>query len=324
MTIKKYSDEALKKSFESVSGIPPSAKTSKRPVSGHVVSKSQIEAKRRIAAENEDWNSGPDAIYELNDLDPVGDGLTAQGGIHIILRPEVSGRTSYMRGDAISSGGRPVLMGSQDKDHIVDAYINSDGPSKMSNIADGVVNMLHSSVNRNEGAFNKTTKINKKTGDKKHGNASLDAQILGGFRMSEIEGIHYPFSSIEKISSVTDISDVLENIVSIKEIMSKRASQAVAEQMLADIKSGKMMTPSMKSLKDYRTAMAIRKKYVARGIGYVLFAHSKGLNIDNPRTYDKTANQRAKVEDVLKKKIASEILNDVKKYVSEVKKSRES
>jgi hypothetical protein len=172
--------------------------------------------------------------------------------------------------------------------------------------------------------FNKTTKINKKTGDKKHGSAPLDAQILGGFRMSEIEGIHYPFSSIEKISSVTDISDVLENIVSVKEIMSKRASQAVAEQMLADIKSGKMMTPSMKSLKDYRTAMAIRKKYESRGIGYVLFAHPRGLNIDNPRTYDKTANQRAKVEDVLKKNISAEILNAVKKYVSDFKKSRES
>jgi len=322
--MEKYSDEALKKSFESVSGIPPAVKTSKRPVSGHVVTKSQIEAKRRIAAGSDDWNSGPDAIYELEDSDPVGDGLTAQGGIHIILRPEVAGRTSYMRGDAISSGGRPVLMGSQDKDHIVDAYVNSDGPSRMSNIADGVVNMLHSSINRNEGAFNKTTKINKKTGNKKHGSAPLDAQILGGFRMSEIEGIHYPFSSIEKISSVTDISDVLENIVSLKEIMSKRASQAVAEQMLADIKSGKMMTPSMKSLKDYRTAMAIRKKYEARGIGYVLFAHPRGLNIDNPRTYDKTASHRAKVEDVLKKKISLEILNAVKKYVSDIKKSRES
>jgi hypothetical protein len=194
----------------------------------------------------------------------------------------------------------------------------------MSNIADSVVNMLHSSLKKDEGTFNKTTKINKKTGEKKHGNAPLDAQILGGFRMSEIEGIHYPFSSIEKISALTDISDVLENIVSVKEIMSNRASQVVAEQMLADVKSGKMLTPSMKSLKDYRTAMAIRKKYVARGIGYVLFAHAKGLNIDNPRTYDKTANQRAKVEDVLKKKIASEILSGVKKYVSEVKKSRES
>jgi hypothetical protein len=324
MTIKKYSDEALKKSFESVSGIPPSAKTSKRPISGHVVSKSQMEAKRKVAADNEDWNSGPDAIYELDDSDPVGDGLTAQGGIHIILRPEVSGRTSYMRGDAVSSGGRPVLMSSKDKEHVVDAYVNSDGPSKMSNIADSVVNMLQSSLKKDEGTFNKTTKINKKTGEKKHGNAPLDAQILGGFRMSEIEGIHYPFSSIEKISALTDISDVLENIVSVKEIMNNRASQSVAEQMLADIKSGKMSTPSMKSLRDYRTAMAIRKKYVARGIGYVLFAHAKGLNIDNPRTYDKTANQRAKVEDVLKKKIASEILNGVKKYVSEFKKSRES
>jgi hypothetical protein len=320
----KYSDEALKKSFESISGLPPATSSKKRPIAGHVVTKSQIDAKRAIAAENDDWNSGPDAIYELNDSDPVGDGLTAQGGIHIILRPEVAGRTSYMRGDAISSGGRPVMMNSRDKEHIVDAYVNSDGPSKMSNIADGVVNLLHSRTHKGEALFNKTTKINNKTGEKKHGNAPLDAQILGGFRMSEIEGIHYPFSSIEKISGATDISDVLDDPISVKEIMSQRASQQVAEQMLKDIKSGKFATPAMKALRDYRTAMAIRKKYEARGIGYVLFSHPKGLNIDNPRTYDKTAGTREKVEDVLKRKIKTEIKNSVSKYISDFKKKQES
>ena len=138
--------------------------------------------------------------------------------------------------------------------------------------------------------------------------------------MSEIEGIHYPFSSIQKIANSSDVSDILENIVTVEEIMALKASKPIAENMLADIKSGRFIIPSINSLKEYRAAMIIRKKYESKGIGYVLFAHEKGLNIDNPRTYDRTAGPKEKVEDVLKRKIAAEIKSSVKKYISETTK----
>ena len=63
----------------------------------------------------------------------------------------------------------------------------------------------------------------------------------------------------------------------------------------------------MQKLKEYRAAKKIKEKYESSGIGYVKFAHPLGINIENPKTYDKTSSPRDNPEDILKKNIATEI-----------------
>lgn len=314
------SDEYLKRSFNASSGIRPSSPTEVSPVTGFVITKSQMESKRRLAKER-GGNDGKDAIYELEDSDIFGDGLTAYGDIQIILRPEVSNRTSYMRGDPISSGGRPVLMNSESKEDILDAIVNSDGPNKKSHIADAVINLLKARAGK-ETSVGTSRKVSKGDQSSSSSNSVMHAQILGGYSLNDIEGIYYPFSRVQKVSQNIDISDAMKGIITLAEIIAQKVSQDDAKILLSRIESGTIETPAVKALRDYRTAMKIRQKYRDKGIGYVLFSHKNGINIDNPKSYDPSSKAGENVEDVLKRQISMEIKSGIKKFASEMVKAR--
>lgn len=317
------SDRYIKKSFESTIGIPQTTSISARPSTGFVVSRSQIEQKKK-RIESSGGYAGKDAIYEIEDTDEFGDGLSAYGDIQVVLRPEVAQRTSYMRGDPISSGGRPVLMGSENREDILDALVNADGPKRKSHIADGIINLLNSRVKRenSEKSISISRSVANGSSETLKRNTTMHAEILGGYSLSDIEGIYYPFSKVEKYSINADLSDVTENLISLEEIVQQKIPQDDARELLSRINSGKVETPAIKSLRNYRTAMKIRKKYVDSGIGYVLFATKNGINIDNPRSYDPSARGNETVEDVLKRIIRSEIISGIKKLYSEMVKSR--
>lgn len=314
------SDEYLKRAFNASSGIKPSTSNKIKPSSGFVVTKSQMEKKRKLAKDR-GGNDGPDAIYEIEDSDVYGDGLSAFGDIQIILRPEVSSRTSYMRGSPISSGGRPVLMNSDNREDILDAIVNSDGKDKKSHMADAIINLLKAKAGKDV-SINTSRKVNSADQSSVSSNSVMHAQILGGYSLADIEGIHYPFSRVQKVSKDTDISDAVKGIVSLNEIMSQKVSGDDAKIILSRIESGAIETPGTKALKEYRTAMKIRDKYKKKGIGYVLFAHKNGTNIDNPKSYDANSKPGESVEEVLKRQIQSEIKSGIKKFAAEMIKAR--
>lgn len=314
------SDEYLKRAFNASSGIKPSSPSQLSPATGFVITKSQMEAKRRLAKER-GGNDGKDAIYELEDSDLFGDGLTAYGDIQVILRPEVSGRTSYMRGGPISSGGRPVLMNSESREDVLDAIVNSDGPNKKSHIADAVINLLKSKAGK-DSSIGTTRKVAKGEQSSSSSNSTMHAEILGGYSLSDIEGIYYPFSRVQKVSQNTDVSDAMKGVITLEEIIAQKVSQDDANILLSRIESGTLETPAVRALRDYRTAMKIREKYRNKGIGYVLFAHKNGTNIDNPKSYDPQAKSGEDVEKVLKRQIAMEIKSGIKKFAAEMIKAR--
>lgn len=314
-----HSDEYMRRAANLFSGIPSVIDQSKRPISGYVVSGSQMNAKKNRMLQDPDANTDYDAVYEIDENDEFGSGLKAIGDIEIILRKEVAQRTSYTRGEQISTGGRPVRLDSMDDDEVFDSIVNADGPKAESNIADAMINLLTSYVNRSTPNASESRKLNKKTNgiDKYH--SQYEAQVLGGFKLNEIEGIHFPFSRVEKISESENIEDALSDVVSINEIVSAGSRIDIAEKILNKIKSGNIETPGTKALKSYRAAMKIRKSYESRGIDYVRFSHRKGWNIDNPQTYDVRAKQNENVEDVIKRVIKSEITSMLKKLIAEEK-----
>ena len=314
------SDKYLKRTFETSIGIHPSTNDDARPAKGYVVTKSQLEARKKLAKEN-GGNYGADAIYEIEDEDAIGDGISALGDIQVILRPEVSKRTSYMRGDPMSSGGRPVSMNSDNREDILDSIMNSDGPNSKSHMADAMINLLQSHLKKKNDNINKSRTVSPGQESSNKSNLPMHAEILGGYSIDDIEGIYYPFSKIQKISSSTDISDLTKNLVSEQDLITRKVSRPDAALIVSRLNSGKLNISSVNSLREYKTALAIRKKYKDKGIGYVLFAHKKGINIDKPTSYDPLARKNETVEEVLIRMIKEEVLSTGKKIASDIRKS---
>lgn len=323
------SADVFRGEYNSRIGISKSTPNSAKPVSGYVVHRSHNEEKKRQIAASGKGNIGSDAIFEIGDTDVVGDGLTALGEIEVILKPEVSDRTSYGRGEALQSAHRPVLMNSSDADDIADALFNADGISSNKQNTDAMLHLLGAGMDKNFSSVGASRDENGKmspvgmidSGARAH--EPFEAQILGGFKKNEVEGIHYPYSKVSKIAESEDISDV----VSQNTMKSKLEKLGFTPEEIAyfySMSGGKPInTASMTKLKEYRAAKKIKEQYEGMGIGYVKFAHPQGINIENPRSYDKTANQNARVDEILKKAIDAEIDVELKKTLDSIRKGQQ-
>jgi hypothetical protein len=209
------SSENFAREYLSTIGLPDSLDADLLPVSGYLVHKSHIDAKRKNVMNKKSGNIRPDAVYEVGDEDVVGDGLTALGDIEIVLRPSVSERVAYGRGNALTTAHRPVKLNSRNREDVADALLNSDGPNAAKNRREALIGLLSSSIN------NDFTNVNASRGSKGAVPNSFDknlpegssrdpfeAQILGGFDINDIEQINVPFSKIEAAAQKEDISDV--------------------------------------------------------------------------------------------------------------------
>jgi hypothetical protein len=323
------SADAFRGEYNSRIGISKSTPNSAKPVSGYVVHRSHNEEKKRQIAASGKGNIGSDAIFEIGDTDVVGDGLTALGEIEVILKPEVSDRTSYGRGEALQSAHRPVSMNSSDADDIADALFNADGISSKEQNTEAMLHLLGAKMDKNFSSVGASRDENGKMSpvgmvdSGARGHEPFEAQILGGFKKNEVEGIHYPYSKVSKIAESEDISDV----VSQNSMKSKLEKLGFTPEEIAyfySMSGGKPInTASMTKLKEYRAAKKIKEQYEGMGIGYVKFAHPQGINIENPRSYDKTANQNARVDEILKKAIDAEIDAELKSTLDSIRKGQQ-
>ena len=295
-------------------GIPRDTPDSQLPVSGYVVNKSHIDEKKRKVRQLGSGNEGVDAIFEIGDKDIVGDGLTALGEIEVVLRPETANRVAYGRGNSIDSLSQPVMLDSTERDDIVDAIMTHNGVDKENKNLDTMLHLLAASKDRNFSHINgsrdkdgRMKPVGKIDPSSNRGHEVFEANILGGFSKDEIEGIHYPYSKIIKLADKEDISDLTkQDIIGPK--LQKLGFTPEEVQYFYSISNEKPInTASMQKLKEYRAAKKIKEKYESSGIGYVKFAHPLGINIENPKTYDKTSSPRDNPEDILKKNIATEI-----------------
>lgn len=316
--VKKIADVA-RRAYETRIGIQSDIDDSARPVSGYLVNRSQ-DAKRRKMSKT-DIPDGMIAPIEIVDGDPYGSDLSVQGEIEIVLKPGVAKKTSYTRGDAVSTGGRAVAMNSDEQEDILNAIIHDDGPNAKKTMARTMVGLLKASLDDD---YSGVTAMPDKSGrlspvDKDDPSASerntesFEAMILGGFNIEEVEGIHFPYSKIKKIAEEEDISDFVNNnfIMSRLKKLNNSAEQA---RIFSSLQSAnKIKTESIEKLKEYRVAKRIKKMYESAGVGYVKISHPEGVNIEDPRTYDKNASPIDSVESILKAKISTEIDAEIKK-----------
>ena len=301
--------ERTKRYYESV-GLNGDIREDLMPVSGYLVHKSHIQKKKNDVIKNRVGNVGPDAVFEVQDNDPVGDGLTSLGDVEIVLKPEVSKRTSYGRGTGVKNGHRPVSMSSTSKDDISHAvsYSGSDSDS------DAMVNLLASSV---DGDFSRMSR-NSKT----KSNENFEAHILGGFDADEVDSINYPYSKLSKLSQKEDISDVVNDESIADSLRDMGFTQAEIDYFYSVGGPGQINTESMAKLREYRMSKKVKDKYSKLGFSKVKIAHPQGLNIENPRTHSKASRGIEDVETLLKKEIAAEIKKTVDELLKQMRKGQ--
>ena len=315
--------------YEEEIGIPTDTPATLRPVTGYVVNKSHIEEKKKRVQKTGSGNYGADAIFEIQDKDVIGDGLTASGEIEVVLRPETANRVAYGRGNSFDTRHQPVLLDSTEREDIVNAVTISDGSNKDDDNLDAMLHLLGSSKDKNyshvgakrdsNGRMKPVGKIDP-SDDREH--EAFEANILGGFSKDEVEGIHYPFSKVAKLAENEDVSDVV-NIEILKPRMQKLGFTSDEIQYISVMsKQSPIVTPGIQKLKEYRTAQKIKKKYESMGIGYVKFAHPTGINIENPKTYNKTANVNDNPEQVIKQNIYSELDEALRDVVKKMRKNK--
>lgn len=323
------SSENYAREYYSRIGIPDTVPTDSLPVSGYLVHKSHIDAKRQQVMNSKNGNLRPDAVYEIGDEDVVGDGLTAFGDIEIVLRPSVSERTAYGRGNSISSANRPVKLNSRNREDVADAILNPGGINGDSQAQEAFLHMLSSSINNdfsNVNASRGSKGAMPSSFDKKLPDGSsrepFEAQILGGFDVNEIEQVNIPFKRLESAGEKEDISDAV-NERTIADRLRSAGFSPEEIQYFYSIGGGKNInTQSMAMLRQYRAAQKIKTDMAGKGLNNVKFAHPTGFNIEDPRSHSKAAKGGESVESVLIKAIGNEITEAAKDMMKEMKNSR--
>jgi len=304
--------ERIRAYYESV-GLGPNVKDELLPVSGYLVHKSHIQKKKNSVTESRSGNVGPDAIFEVEDDDVVGGGLTALGDIEVVLKPEVSKRTAYGRGSGVKNGHRPVMMDSKSKDDIAHALSFSSQRNTENETADSIVNLLASSI---DGDFSRISKNSKtKSFD------GFEAHILGGFDKDEIDSLNYPYSKLSKMSKNENISDVVNDKTVADSLRKMGFSQKEIDYFYSVGGGGQINTASMIKLREYRAAQKIKSKYSKLGFDKVNIAHPQGINIENPRSHSKASRGIEDVETLLKGEIAEEISQMAKELLKEMRKN---
>lgn len=271
----KSSDEFIRQSFGERNGIPSYTPLNSRPVAAYLV---HPDSPMSVG-------SGPNEIEALGDIE-------------IILRKDLAERTSYTRGDTMKTGGRLVPLNSTNDDDISDAITNADGKKSMSAIADSIIGLLKAEASKKFGSVQKSVSIDS-SGKKQESKEIIEAQILGGFNIDDVEGISYPYEKVLRESQDEGITDLLLEFDIDSLMKSVGLSQDEIKELKSKFNMGIPDTPALNELRAYRRLSFLRKKFLKTGIEYVIFPRADGKNVDDPRTYDKTANAWDDIEDVL-------------------------
>ena len=319
------STDEVRRSYYEKLGLGRDVPDELMPVNGYVVHGSMDEARKSRVKSSGLGNVGDDALFETGDIDPAGDGLTALGEIEIVLKPEVSERTSYGRG-GLGNDNKPVRMNSTDRQAIAKAIIGTGGARQEGNDMDTSMNLLKSSISNDFSNINTRRASNGKfaplkgTDLEERKRDAFEAHILGGFDKDEVEAINYPFSKIKAMSENEDISDIV-NPKSIAAQLRKAGFTEEEIRYFYSVGGGeKLNTASMQMLRQFRAAQKVKEKYKKVGFDNVRIAHPDGINIEDPRSYAQGAGRASDVEKVITSRIMRDILESAEKMQKETKK----
>lgn len=324
-TVNKSIESLLMDYYQSI-GIPADMDPELMPVQGYVVHRDHDKKRRQMSILSGAGNVEMDGVYEIGDEDIAGDGLTADGEIEIVLKPGVSGRTSYGLGRGMDSHVAPVKLNSTNKDDVMDALTNITGKRGPQESMDAMLNLLAASIDSDfadvnsemseDGKMRRTNQFD----DTKRRRKPMQAQILGGFDVDEIEQINYPFTKLEKKAIDENIDDVVNSEMIRNTLLLNGFNQEEIDYITSTGMSKLMDTESMKMLRNYRYAQKLREMYREQGVKKFKIAHPLGINIDNPMSHSKAATPDMGVEQVLVENIKNELKEVAQKLMKDIRK----
>lgn len=178
---------AMRKYYDLRNGFDINTPTSDRPVSGHLYHAAHDDIINDLITSLDGPNLErlPD-FFDPQGPAPWGDSAQLGGDIDVVLRPEVSNRTHYGFGDAMTRGAIPVPMNSNDADEILAA------------------NTPRWNQGTETGPFSNTRKMHDLlkagiTGNYRDLNSDgehHEAQILGGIELDDVEFVRYPVNKL--------------------------------------------------------------------------------------------------------------------------------
>lgn len=129
-----HSDSSIRSEFESSIGIPSTAIPEVRPASGYLVHKDWIAANRKRAESRLAPGGKVENIVSTNP-ELMGNPFI-YGDMELVLKPEVSGRTSYGYGDSLRNSSMPSRMTAEDPEEILTAILGQTGQQRRSRALD--------------------------------------------------------------------------------------------------------------------------------------------------------------------------------------------
>ena len=267
----------LRMDYDLRNGFDIDTPANQRPVSGHLYHATDDDKIDEILGLIEGprmqrlpdyWDSEGEASW--------GNPLEMGGDIELVLRPEVSDRTHYGTGDAMSRGAIPTPMNSNSSDEILAAHTprwdngQEDGPF---NNTKKMHDMLRSGVTGN---------YRDVSPDGEH----HEAQISGGVNLDDVEFVRYPISKLNWNSQQLDDDDIGKNDKSIAaKLRAAGFSNEEINFFYGAISDGRVSgLRNVNWLRQHLAAQKEQERFDRLGVG-VKFTNPDGIDLMNADSF---------------------------------------
>jgi hypothetical protein len=302
---------AMRKYYDLRNGFDINTPTSDRPVSGHLYHATHDDVVNDLITSLDGPNMErlPD-FFDPQGPAPWGDSAQMGGDIDVVLRPEVSNRTHYGFGDAMTRGAVPVPMNSNNADEILAANTprwnrgTEDGPfSNTRKMHD----LLKAGITSNYRDLNP---------DGEH----HEAQILGGIELDDVEFVRYPVNKLNwKNQQLTDRDVGSKDKSSRQALRNAGFSESEIDYFYAAVLDGRVT--GLRNVNWLRQNIAARKaneRFERIGLD-VKFTNPDGIDLMNVDTFLTTGVSATNAAEAIRQRITMEIVNNAKELLVDLR-----
>ena len=305
----------LRMDYDLRNGFDITTPASQRPVSGHLyhaTDDDNINA-RLEAIGGPQMERLPD-FWDSEGTAPWGDPAVMGGDIDVVLRPEVSDRTHYGTGDAMSRGAIPTPMNSNDADEILAAHTPRWNGGQESGSFDNTVKMHNLLKAGATGNYK----------DLSPEGEHHEAQISGGIDLDDIEFIRYPVNKLNWRQRKLSDEDLGKNDESVAgRLRSAGFSDAEIDYFYNAVSEGEVTgLRNVNWLRQHLAAQEAQGRFDRLGVG-VKFTNPDGIDLMNVDSFTSglqgTDISGTTALDVIRKRVhleikerADELLRDVR------------
>lgn len=338
--------------YEADIGIHPDTPNELRPARGYVVHSDDLAKEQRDILRFLEKSGKEDADRYFPNLVDFPHAKRTRGNdwnfgnAEIILNPGVADRTSYGNGDLFNNHIEPVLMNSDDNEVIARAHV--DARFKTDNRAENIIEHLYNHFKNDHSAYRRE----KYATSPGRSWEPREAAIAGGFNTDDIDEIRVPWDSWNYKALGDDTFNDEDLVKEAKrsliddEQMDKWGFTESEKKIVGDILTGdkdkyvipdeiqkgmnrfgageKDIKDDVENLMKVRSAEALKQKLEDKGVRLSI-TNKFGLNIFDPKSFDKSAKAKTSAAEAIREKIArqmKELIEEMRKSEKQIEESK--